>query len=294
MSVFLITSSLVTTLLIPAAAFQTGGRRQRTGAGLSGPPSARRGLRHPLRHFDHPDPVVRGRVGDGRPAEHRAALPAPLRHGPRLGARHPPAGAGLHGHRPVVTLAFRANVDAQAGAYATGVLALMTSAAVAVTLSAFRHQQRGLGYFALISPIFIYTMRVHRHQQPRGPVHRPAVHSWRCWRSASPRGCSARSNCGSAAWCSTTRPPCCSSRFRFARCGLWRTTPAGLPGRVPQKELRARQMAHLPDDRPFLFLEVEIDDASEFSDVVEVTGASSVRTGCCGPKDRACPTPSPR
>ena len=49
------------------------------------------------------------------------------------------------------------------------------------------------------------------------------------------------------------------------------------PGRASEaeyskQELRVRQMVHLPEDEPFLFLEVEVDDASEFTDVVEVTG----------------------
>ena len=44
------------------------------------------------------------------------------------------------------------------------------------------------------------------------------------------------------------------------------------PHDYAEAELEARQMAHLPDGVPFIFLEVLIEDASEFSDVVEVTG----------------------
>src|SRR5919206_821562 len=55
----------------------------------------------------------------------------------------------------VITLLFRASVDAQGGAYATGVLVLMTSAAVAVTLSAWRRGTRGAtAAFAAIAVVF--------------------------------------------------------------------------------------------------------------------------------------------
>src|SRR5213075_967140 len=58
----------------------------------------------------------------------------------------------------VVTLLFQADVESQAGAYATGVLALMTSATVAVTLSARRRGQRAATVaFGVIALIFIYT-----------------------------------------------------------------------------------------------------------------------------------------
>ena len=51
MSVFLITSSLVTTWLIPAEEFEDGRQGQRPRAGLPGPRLPRRRVRHGLRHL---------------------------------------------------------------------------------------------------------------------------------------------------------------------------------------------------------------------------------------------------
>jgi hypothetical protein len=68
-----------------------------------------------------------------------------------------------------VTVAFKADVDAQAGAYATGVLALMTSATIAVTISARRKGQTTAAIgFALVTLIFIYTTAVNILEQPSG------------------------------------------------------------------------------------------------------------------------------
>jgi hypothetical protein len=68
----------------------------------------------------------------------------------------------------LVTLAFRADVEAQAGAYATGVLVLILSAAIAVTLSFVEESRAAVegrfvrlaaaAAFAVVSVLFAYTL----------------------------------------------------------------------------------------------------------------------------------------
>jgi len=67
-----------------------------------------------------------------------------------------------------VTFIFEADVDAQGGAYATGVLVLMTSAAVAVTLSAHRRKNRWKWAFGFIAVVFAYTTITNVIERPDG------------------------------------------------------------------------------------------------------------------------------
>jgi hypothetical protein len=67
-----------------------------------------------------------------------------------------------------VTILFDADVEAQGGAYATGVLTLMGSAAIAVALSTWREGGWRRWAFLLISLVFVYTTVVNVIEQPSG------------------------------------------------------------------------------------------------------------------------------
>ncbi len=69
----------------------------------------------------------------------------------------------------IITLLFQADVNAQAGAYATGILAMMVSAAAAVTIAARRKRQRAAAIgFGLVTAVLIYALGENIREKPDG------------------------------------------------------------------------------------------------------------------------------
>ncbi|WSQ06733.1 amino acid transporter [Streptomyces sp. NBC_01231] len=68
-----------------------------------------------------------------------------------------------------ITIAFDADVDAQAGAYATGILAMMVSGAFAVTVSVVRRRRRAAATgFALLTAVLFYALVANIVDKPDG------------------------------------------------------------------------------------------------------------------------------
>jgi len=169
MSVFLVTSSIVTTLLIPAREFEDGG--QANGRALAFL------AHHYLGNafgttYDAATIGILWFAGASAMAGMLTLIPRYL---PRYGMAPEWAGAVrplvlvLTATAFLITWIFDADVDAQGGAYATGVLVLMTSASVAVTLAAHKAGQRRLRVaFAVISAVFVYTTVDNVLERPDG------------------------------------------------------------------------------------------------------------------------------
>jgi hypothetical protein len=166
MSVFLLTSSVVTTVLIPPREFASGG--EANGRALAY-------LAHRLLGpafgtvYDISTILVLSFAG-------ASAMAGLLNLVPRYLPSYGMAPEWARASRPLVlvfsiiafgiTIGFRADVDAQGGAYATGVLVLMTSAATAVTISAWRSRAR-IGFVA-ITAAFAYTTLLNIYERPEG------------------------------------------------------------------------------------------------------------------------------
>ena len=71
----------------------------------------------------------------------------------------------------VITLIFRADVEAQSGAYATGVLVLILSAAFAATLALWRERRWVLAaYTGVLCLVFAYTLADNCLERPDGLI----------------------------------------------------------------------------------------------------------------------------
>jgi len=169
MSCFLVTSSLVTTWLIPQEEFADGGA------------ASGRALAYLAHNYLGP---VFGTAYDLATIAilwfaGASAMAGLLNLIPRYLPRYGMAPEWASAARPLVlvitaiaflvTWIFDADVNAQGGAYATGVLVLFSSACVAVTLAARKAGQRRLTVaFAVITLIFFYTTALNVIERPDG------------------------------------------------------------------------------------------------------------------------------
>jgi len=172
-----------------------------------------------------------------------------------------------------VTVFFEADVEKQGGAYATGVLVLMSSAAIAVTLSVWRRGKRWVP-FLLIALVFLYTTAQNVHERPEGIkiasffILTIVVTSFmsRVWRTTELRV--ERVDLDETAREFIRELAEKGSEIRIV--ANRRDTGDAAEYRLKEREKRLDN--HIPTRDPVIFLEVTLSDASEFSGVLYVRG----------------------
>ncbi|MFJ3906088.1 amino acid transporter [Streptomyces sp. NPDC090025] len=273
MSVFLITTSFITTVLIPEKEFESGGSAN--GRALAY-------LAHEYLGntfgtvYDIATIAILWFAG-------ASAMAGLLNLMPRYLPKYGMAPHWARAVRPMVivftlvaflvTWIFDADVDAQGGAYATGVLVLISSAAIAVTIAARKAGQRGwtIG-FGVISVVFLYTTVVNVIERPDG------VKIGACF-IAGIILISLLSRLGRAFELRVTHIELDDMAERFIQ-DISRRTPrfiANEPGARDAEEYRAKKDQiradnDLPGTEDFVFVEVTITDPSEFEAGLTVKG----------------------
>ena len=276
MSFYLVTTSFVTTVLIPHKEFEEGGSAN--GRALAY-------LAH--RHlgdvfgtaYDISTILILAFAGASAMAGLLNIVPRYLpRYGmaPEWGRAVRPLVLVYTAISLVVTVIFAADVDAQAGAYATGVLAMMTSAAFAVTLSSRRRGSRVWTLaFGLVMVVFVYALVANEIQRPDGLI----IASFfiaamiftslvsRVYRSLELRQERIELD-------ETARRLIEEASHRGEIHIVANRRQAGDEREYRLKEEEQREDNHIPADIPILFLEIDVEDPSEFEDVLEVRGVS--------------------
>ena len=174
-----------------------------------------------------------------------------------------------------ITIIFEASVDAQAGAYATGVLAMMASAAVAVTLSARRRGPRlGAVAFGVVTLVFLYGLIANVIDRPDGImialffIGTIILTSFvsRVWRTTELR--TEKTEVDETAQGYIDAAASAGEEIHI----IANQRQTGDERDYSSKEKEQREHTHIPSDVPTLFLEVDVCDPSEFEDVLEVRG----------------------
>lgn len=273
MSSFLITTSFITVVLIPEQEFQDGG--QANGRALAYLAHEYLGVGFGTM-YDISTIAILWFAG-------ASAMAGLLNLVPRYLPRYGMAPEWAKAVRPLVlvftligfliTYLFEADVDAQGGAYATGVLVLMTSAAVAVTLSARRRRERKqtLG-FGVIAVVFTYTTVANIIERPEG-IRIAGIFI------LGIIVVSLLSRVRRSFELHATRVHLDQEALEFMSSNLDGpiTIIAHEPLRISAEAYRdklrsAIEVSHLPLEHEALFLEVIVDDSSDFETELQVRG----------------------
>jgi hypothetical protein len=171
MSVMLILSSFVTTLLIAPEDYKIGGKASGRAIAF---------LAHKYLGdvfgtvYDVSTILILGLAGASAMAGLLHLIPRYLpRFGmaPRWVSLSRPLVLALFTIDVVITMVFHANVEAQSGAYATGVLVLILSAAFAATLALWRERRRLIAtYSGMLCLVFAYTLADNCLERPDGLI----------------------------------------------------------------------------------------------------------------------------
>jgi hypothetical protein len=283
MSVYLVATSFITTVIIPAAEFKESG--QASGRALAF-------LAHDLlgnafgTAYDISSILILWFAGASAMAGLINIVPRYL---PTYGMA-PEWGRAV---RPVVlvytaiciaiTIAFDADVNAQAGAYATGVLAMMVSGAVAVTISAVRKRQRAAGIgFSVLTAILAYALAENVREKPDGlAISAVFILGIIVISLISRVSRTTELRADRIEFDDTARQYIADSLAYDGALNLIANRPyidgdesagAGLPAEYLAKEASQRGMNPVPGQADIMFLEVQVIDPSAFSQVVKVRG----------------------
>jgi hypothetical protein len=270
MSVFLMATSIVTTLLIPAADFQEGGPANGRAMAFL----AHRYLGNGFGTlYDASTILILAFAGASAMAGLLNLIPRYL---PGFGM----APEWARASRPLVlvflsvaftvTRLFHANVDAQGGAYATGVLVLITSASFAVTIAARTILSRlALG---IVSLVFIYTTLVNIYERPEGLKISCIFIFTMVFLSLVSRAFRSTELRITVSLDALAQELLAESANETIRLIAWNPRHTAIKDRE-QAKTELRQLHGLVHDEAIYFIEVERGDTSEFTETIAFQGS---------------------